>query len=246
MNVTRVKEDITAISYELLRRNGISVKFKVKTYYEGINKQETYYYTSYVYNSSNKKRSSIILSPKSYIQFDFGTDDGKNIFFLSEVYKNRLVKELNKIVQLLDGHDSRKIDIIKVDQSGTHINSKVPKETKIYLGSHVAIFEICIREERLDVGVAIQIDNMCAIISLFDFIDLYYKLSNINYTYMSLMLLNHIGAPDIGSNEIDFRPSKIISAEDRNQEFNNIISNVNTDYQGLSNNKPRVYNKPKW
>ena len=44
MRVTRIKEDITAISYELLRRTGLSVKFKVKTYYEGVNKQNMYYY----------------------------------------------------------------------------------------------------------------------------------------------------------------------------------------------------------
>lgn len=248
MNVTRVKEDVTAISYELLRRTGLSVKFKVKTYYEGINKQETYYYTSYIYNVSNKKKTSVSISPRSYIQFDFGTEDGKNIFFLSEVYKNRLIRKLNKVAQLLDAYDNGDIDIIKVNQSGTHIDGKVPRETKISLGVHTAIITVEIREERNDVGVGIQIDNMKAVISLYDFLDLITKLSTINYTEMSMLLLNHIGAPEIGSNEIDFRPTKIVSSEDRDREFNAIISATNQS--GLKDlaiqTKPKTYNRTNW
>lgn len=99
MNVTRVKEDITAISYDILRRNGISVKFKVKTYYEGINKTQNYYYTNYIYNIKSERKSSININPKSYIQFDFGIDDGKSVFFLSEVYKNRFVRKLLPLVK---------------------------------------------------------------------------------------------------------------------------------------------------
>jgi len=248
MNVTRVKEDVTAISYELLRRSGLSVKFKVKTYYEGINKQEMYYYTSYVYNNSNKKRTSISIVPKSYIQFDFGIDDGKNLFFLSEVYKNRLVRKLTKITQLLDAYDNREIDIIKVNQSGTHIDSKIPRETKISLGSHFAIITVEIREDKSDIGVGIQIDNMKAVISLFDFLDLMIKLNSINYTDMSMKLLNHIGPPEIGSNEIDFRPSKIISTEDREQEFNSIVMATNSsELKNLASPvKPKSYNRTNW
>lgn len=246
MNVTRVKEDITAISYEIMRRSGLSVKFKVKTYYEGINKIDSYYYTSYAYNSGNKKKNSVVLVPKSYIQFDFGTDDGKSTFFLSEVYKNRLVRKLEKLAALLDGYDNKEIDIIKTDQSGTHIDNKVPTKINVNLGVHKASITACIREQKLDIGVIISIDNMSAIISMYDFLDLVIKLKSINYTQMSMLLLNHIGAPD-QSHEIDFRPSKIVSNEDRETEFNS-ISRVNNDFNGLkvTNNDTKKYSSLKW
>ena len=244
MNVTRIKEDVTALSYEILRRNGFSVKFKVKTRYEGINRQDQYYYKSYLYNSGNKKRNSISLSPKSYIQFDFGIDDGKNVFFLTEVYKNRLMRKLDQLIQLLEAYDSGEIDIIKVDSSGTHISNKFPREVKISLGNNMAIFTTCIREEKMDIGVNIRFNNMGATIALYDFLELTTKLKDFNYSMMSMLLLNHIGAPELGSNETDFRPEKIIGIENTEKEFNS-FSGHKSSLEELKNKQP-IYTKPSW
>ena len=247
MRVTRIKEDVTALSYELLRRNGISVKFRVKTYYEGLNKELNYYYKSYIYNSGNKAKSSISITPRSYIQFDFGTEDGKNMFFLSEVYKNRLVKKLSNVVKLLESYECGElIDIIKVDQSGTHIINSFPKNNKIVLGLTTMNVDVVIREEKCDIGVRISINNMSATISVFDFLDLMTKLEGLNYTNTALLLLNHMGSPELGSNEIDFRPEKIISKEDREQEFNSIASNNNSSLKNIAVKKNKSYNKPLW
>ena len=243
MNVTRIKEDVTALSYEILRRNGFSVKFKVKTHYEGTNKQLQYYYKSYLYNSGSKKKTSINFSPKSYIQFDFGVDDGKNVFFLTEVYKNRLIRKLEQVVQLLEAYDSGEIDIVKVDSSGTHINNKFPREVKISLGNNKAIITTCIREEKMDIGVNIQFNNMSATIALYDFLELMIKLKSINYTTMTMMLLNHLGAPELGSNETDFRPEKIIGIDD-NKEFNS-FSPSKSPLDELKNKQP-IYKFASW
>ena len=246
MNVTRVKEDVTALAYELLRRNGFSVKFKVKTHYEGINRQDQYYYKSYLYNSGNKKRTSITVSPKSYIQFDFGIDDGKNVFFLTEVYKNRLVRKLDQLVQLLEAYDSGEIDIIKVDSSGTHISNKFPREVKVSLGNNTAIFTTCIREEKMDIGVNVRFNDMGATIALYDFLELITKIKDLNYSTMAMMLLNHIGAPELGSNETDFRPEKITGIENRDKEFNS-FSSSRSPLDELKNKQPtNNYNKPNW
>ena len=245
MNVTRVKEDITALSYEIIRRNGFSVKFRVKTHYEGVNKQNQYYYKSYLYNSGNRKRTSISFTPKSYIQFDFGIDDGKNVFFLSEVYKNRFVRKLDQLIQLLEAYDSGEIDIIKVDASGTHISNKFPREIKFSLGNNKAIITTCIREDKMDIGVNIRFNDMSATIALYDFLELMTKLKDINYTMMSMILLNHIGAPELGSNETDFRPEKITGIENREKEFNSFAGNKSSLAE-LKNKQPVTYNKTNW
>ena len=244
MNVTRVKEDVTALSYEILRRNGFSVKFKVKTHYEGVNKQDQYYYKSYLFNSGNNKRNSVTFSPKSYIQFDFGVDDGKNVFFLTEVYKNRLMRKLDQLVQLLEAYDSGEIDIIKVDSSGTHISNKFPREVKISLGSNTAVFTTCIREEKMDIGVNVKFNNMSATIALYDFLELITKLKSLNYTMMTMLILNHIGAPELGSNETDFRPERITGVENLDREFNS-FSGPKSPLNELKNKQP-TYNKPSW
>ena len=245
MNVTRIKEDVTAISYELLRRNGFSVKFKVKTRYEGINKQDQYYYKSYLYNSGNKKRTSLTFSPKSYIQFDFGIDDGRNVFFLTEVYKNRLVRKLDQLLQLLEAYDCGEIDIIKVDSSGTHISNKFPREIKVSLGNNTAIITTCIREEKMDIGVNIRFNDMSATIALYDFIELMTKLKDINYSMMGMLLLNHLGAPEFGTNETDFRPEKITGIENRDKEYDT-FSGHKSPLDELKNKQQPVYNKPSW
>lgn len=245
MNVTRVKEDITAISYELLRRNGFSAKFKVKTHYEGINKQSQYYYKSYVYNAGHKRQNSITFAPKSYIQFDFGIDDGKNVFFLSEIYKNRLIRKLDQLVQLLEAYDSGEIDIIKVDSSGTHISNKFPREIKFSLGNNTACFTTCIREDKIDVGVNIKFNEMNATISLYDFLELMYKLKGINYMSMTMLILNHIGPPELGSNETDFRP-EIITGSDSDNEVVRFTSGK-SDLSDLKIPTSTSYNRrPSW
>lgn len=246
MNVTRVKEDITALSYEILRRNGFSVKFKVKTHYEGVNKQNQYYYKSYLFNSGNNKRNSITFTPKSYIQFDFGVDDGKNVFFLTEVYKNRLVRKLDQLTQLLEAYDSGEIDIIKVDSSGTHISNKFPREIKVSLGNNKAIITTCIREDKMDIGVNIQFNNMGATIALYDFLELITKLKDFNYSMMTMLLLNHVGAPELGSNETDFRPEKITGIENRDKEYNS-FSSSKSPLEDLKNKQSTAsYNRPSW
>ena len=43
-----------------------------------------------------------------------------------------------------------------------------------------------------------------------DFLDMYYKLSEINFTNMPLLLLSYIGSPELGVHEKDFREPKFL------------------------------------
>lgn len=245
MQVTRVKEDVNAISYELLRRNGLSVKFRVKTRYSsGLNNKETYYYTPYAFNTKNKKSYSINISPRSYIQFDFGTEGGTNIFFLSENHKNKFIRNVAKQVAMLNAYEDGKIDIIKVDQSGTHISNKYPVKEEMRLGVHVVSTVIVIRQDKMDIGVQINIDKMSAVIAMNDFLDLITKLNSINYTSMTMSLLNYLGIPeDLEYNMVDFRPTKIVSND---REFTAPIAGSKSPLSGLDINKQasKTYNKP--
>lgn len=245
--LTRIKEHVNAISYELLRRNGISVKFRVKTYHEGMNNKEMYYYTPYSFNSKNQKRYSINLTPRSYVQFDFGTEGENNIFFLSENYKNKLMRKLNPMLTMLLAYDDGEIDIVKVDQSGTHIDKKYPISIMVKLGVNTFQADVIIRPEKLDIGVQITINKMTAIIAMNDFFDLCTKLAGLNYTNMTMLILNYLGHPDdLEYNLVDFRPTKIITNESK--ELQAPIAGSKSLLTGLASStiSPKNYNRMSW
>lgn len=247
MQVTRIKEDINAISYEILRRNGISVKFRVKAHYEGLNGKEIYYYTPYVFNSKNQKRYSINLAPRSYVQFDFGTEGENNIFFLSENYKNKLMRNLNQMLTMLLAYDDGQIDIVKVDQTGTHLDKKYPISSTVKMGVNTFRTDVVIRPEKLDIGVQITINKMSAVIGIQDFFDLCTKLAGLNYMNMTMLLLNYLGSPDnLEYNIVDFRPTRIISNDSK--ELHNPIASNNSTFKGLESIKPqtKTYNRMNW
>lgn len=215
MRMTRRKEDFNAITYEIFKSGGINVKFKVKLYNENTVNQTTqseYYHKEYVFNGYNKSRQATIsLSAKGYIQIDvYQGDDPKYMFFMGEVMKNKIVRKLTKFIALLEAYDDKEIDIITVDSSGTHINSKFPKSEKIILGKSEMKVLACIREEKCDVGIAIQFDDAKPVIlPLFLFVELYYRLKDINFTQCTMALLNYIGSPELGQHETDFRQEGI-------------------------------------
>lgn len=250
VQVTRVKEDVNAIAYEILRRNGISVKFKVKLRYTtGLQQNnEVYYYNPYSFNSKNKQNYSITLKPTSYVQIDFGTEgENNNIFFISENHKNKLIRKLDKQIALLNAYEDGDIDIIKVDQSGTHISNKFPVKEEVRLGVYKVSVNVLIREEKMDVGVQIGINNSYAILTIHDFLDLMTKLAGLNYTNMTMHVLNFIGKPDnLEYNLVDFRPTKIIGTESR--ELAAPIAGNKSSISDLNINKgkSKTYNNIKW
>lgn len=142
----------------------------------------------------------------------------------------------------MDDYDNGDIDIVKVDQSGTHIDSRIPT-INMRLGIHKVSASIIIREEKIDVGVLLIIDNMSVELSIYDFIDLIIKINEINYMQLAISLLNHIGAPELGSNEVDFRPQKIESIENRDSDMDSIAPNKST----ISNlNSKKSYSSRTW
>ena len=220
-----MKEDITAITYDIFKRYAISIKFKIKTYYEDHNNQEVFYHSEYVFNSGNKRNANISITPKGYIQFDIRDSDGnKKSFFMSEVFKNKFVRKVSQLASLLDAYDSNEIDIIKVDSSGTHISSNFPKSVKVLMGKSSIDINTIMREEKNDVCVELIFDGyISAVVTILDFLDIYYKLKDFNFLNTSLLLLNYLGCPTLGKHETDFREIGIID----NAYSNMVIADSN-------------------
>lgn len=207
MVIPRLRDDVSTISYDLFKRSTLAVKFKVKTSYLSKNNEEIYYHNEYVFNQNGKKRTTLSLAPRPYIQIEIlGEENNKNIVYFPEAFKNRFVRKFTKLVALLEAYDSREIDIITIDSTGTHINNKFPKSESVIMGKSSIYIETCIREDKSDIGVFIKFDDYPGtVISLCDFLDLYYKLKDINYTSFAMMLLTYFGSPELGQHETDFR-----------------------------------------
>ena len=246
MHVTRMKEDISAINYEIFRRKNIIVKFRVKTYYETTNNNQSsqleYYHKEYVYNSNKRRMATMTITPKSYIQIDVINENEKNMFFMGEAMKNKFIKKLSKMVALLEAYDDHEIDIIAVDASGTHIKNGFPKSEKVIMGKSEIHILTCIREELCDVGVALKFDTAgTVILSIYDFLELYYKLKDLNYNSTAILLLTYLGSPELGKHETDFRQPGLfesdyeISTEHCDDPMN--------DFSGIKDNRTTTINK---
>lgn len=246
MHVTRRKEDYTALNYELFKRKGFIVKFRVKTYNDLQNNQYEYYHKEYVFNTGLKRSATISLSAKGYIQADISMPDGsKQLFFMGEAMKNKFIRKVSKIVALLEAYEDHEIDIVTVDSSGTHISSKFPKSEKAIMGRSTISVLVCIREEKCDIGIALQFDDINPVIlSMNDFLELYYTLKDLSYSATTISVLNYLGPPELGSHETDFRRPGVLDVgygeiNTESTPMNNSMSDFNEikDSQTLVSNK---------
>lgn len=217
MHVTRQKEDYNAITYELFKTKNLSFKFKTKIYNEfqamDGSITESFFHKEYVYNKGKKRKGTIALSTKSYIQIDIFNPDSstKDLFFMSESMMNKFVRKNKNIVTILEAYDDHEIEIISIDSSGTHISNNVPKTVSTVMGRGCILTTICIMEDKSSVGVEIQFDSFNpVIIPAYLFLELYYTLSNINFTSCGISLLTYLGTANLGTHEQDFRESGFI------------------------------------
>lgn len=240
MVLTRIKEDVTAINLDIFKRAGLSVKFKVKTYTENANKQQVYYHNEYVYNKNNKWNKTLSLSPKSYIQLGVGEDE-KYLIFIFETFRNKIIRKLSKLVALLEAYESNEIDIVKVDSSGTHISNNFPKTVNVIFGKNKIDVTVVIREDKGDVGVVITFDGIHSVLlSLLDFLDLYYKLKDISYLSLTMQLITYLGSPELGRHEKDFRNPGVFE----NARFNEPVDiNMNNPMNAFDSIKEPRENK---
>lgn len=242
----RMREDITTISYEIFKRSGFSIKFKVKTYQTDQNNNDRYYHSEYVYTVGNKRQAMVSLTPRGFIQFSCMYEGVNNNVYITQVFLRKFIRKSSKLVALLEAYESNEIDILSVDSSGTHINNNFPKNLKIIVGNRVMDIAVLYREDKNDVGVNINIDNtVTASLSILDFLDMYYKLSEINFTNMPLLLLSYIGSPELGVHEKDFREPKFLDVNydelppqyNAPIKSNNPFSSINGDARTLKPNK---------
>ena len=250
MNVTRMKEDITALTFEVFKKSGLTMKFKVKTYFdENWNTKDVFYHKEYVYSLNGKRGATIAITPKSYIQLDVLTDTSKNSFYMSEVLKSKFIRQTGKIVALLEAYDSEEIDIIKVDASGTHISKNFPNHVKIKLGKSIIEVSVVMREEKNDVGVSIKFDNSYGVVlAIYDFLDLFYRLKDFNYLSMTMQLINYLGCPTLGKHETDFREPGVLDAGYDDTPGGSSPYNAMSPFSGISRQRKNVAtsNKINW
>ena len=205
IKVERARKDIGSISYNLLKRQNFSVKFKCRFYTMGYNNDMQYYHSEYIYNTNNGIMSTISLTPTSMIVIESNNEK----IFLTETKKNKLVKKLTNMFTILEAYYNDDIDILVVSANGTQITNKFKEKiTTVNLGKDKITFEAGLYNNSVvEVMVTIN-DKEPSIISLYDFVDMVYKLRSVNYTNFTMSLMNYMQRPDFGEYEKDLREEK--------------------------------------
>ena len=126
------KKDVKTLSLDIIKRNGLSIKFKTKLYYKGYSDNE-YYHKEYIYNQNKQMSINVNLNLNSFIQFNISNNDDnyKEILIMTEVSRNKFIRKTSKLVGLIEAYESEDIDLLVVDSSGTHILSCFKNESSI-------------------------------------------------------------------------------------------------------------------
>lgn len=235
------KQDVKTLSLDILKRNGLSVKFKTKLYTKGFNDLPTSYHQEYVYNQNKQMSINMNLNLNSFIQFSFSNNDDnyKEVLLMTEVSRNKFIRKSAKLVGLIEAYESEDIDLITVDAAGTHIPGCFQKESVVDVKMNKKIISLraIIREDQGDVGILISVDDSSVILSVYDFLDMMYKLRSINFLETSLNLVTYFGSPELGENATDFRED-IPVRYDAEQELNLTGGgrSKSNDFDGLKTN----------
>lgn len=195
---------IDSASLCLLNRKGLNITFKVKTSNQGTDNNNEYYYKTFEYDRNNDTRMSVQLELKPFIEFKF-TGLQKYSCIVNPHHKTKLITKLAPMIATLELYNSNEIDIIT---SKGDIDSKnYPTSCKVKLGKNIMNFDVIFRDERGDVGVKIDANGFAAVISIWDFVNVFTTISEIRYTDLAISLLSHVGSPRIGTNVIKFGQS---------------------------------------
>lgn len=210
MQMTRIdREDITTVIYSILTRKGLSVKFKVKLYTKDKNQDEQFYHQEFILQ---KNKISINLAPRPYLEWVLchpNSEGAKVVIYVTEVFKQRIVRKLTKIAQAFEAYDDGEIDILTVNATGTHIRSELSGTIKVVVGVQTLLFTPIFNESDSSVKMQIVAEGSEAYISVQDFLCLYYRLRELNFTQFTMQLVNYIGTGPLGHNQIDFRRDKV-------------------------------------
>lgn len=241
------KKDVKTLVLDIIKRNGLSVKFKTKLYNKGFNDQNVYYHQEYIYNVNNLMNMNINLNLSPFIQFTLSSDDNREDLIMTEVSRNKFIRKCNKFIGLIEAYDAEDLDLIQVDSIGTHIAScfRDISHVEISLNKKILKLDIILREEIGDVGIQLTIDKLYTVLSIYDFLDLIYKIKNINFLSVALSLITYFGSPNIGENSIDFRSN--VNCQNNLELYGGC--NTFNDFDDLKVNKQNINtnnNKIKW
>lgn len=249
------KKDVKTLSLDIIKRNGLSVKFKTKLYHKGYNDLPEFYHQEYIYNQNKQMSINMNLNLNSFIQFNISNNDDnyKEVLIMTEVSRNKFIRKTAKLVGLIEAYESEDIDLLKVDSSGTHILSCFQNESKAEVKINKKIFylQTIIREDVGDIGILLSIDEKEVVLCVYDFLDLVYKLRSINFIETALNLITYFGSPDLGENATDFREDVPIRYDAENEIILNGGGRSSTNnFNGLksnnTNNNNKTNNKINW
>lgn len=228
--------EISSLSLTLFKRGRLSCKFKTRLYYEGFNSILTYFHSEYVFKSKRSKEDRMVnLSPNSFIHLE-ASDENKNKFsiLISEVARNKLLRKIHKMVAVLEAYETEELDLIDIDDGEAYITNKYGDiYSQISISKHKVEFNVIIRDKLSDIGVSLHIDNIHIIdLSIHDFLDIMYKIKNVNYMSMTMQMILYLRRPDVGQYETDFRKTyDTFSSESFDQTE---VKSSSSDINGLS------------
>ena len=193
------RRGVKSLDLELLRRKGLVIKYRVKTTNKDQNGNESFIHKNIVYG---KDKANISLNfERMFIEIDISDESRKCTLLINEVARVRLLQKLNNLIGLVEAYYGEDIDVLVTGMYGTQINPKLKDVSNVSFKigrnnegkkSNLVVGLVYL-EEIGDVKVALNIDGIDAVISLYDFLDLVYKIKNLNFQATAIAMLNYIG-----------------------------------------------------
>lgn len=160
--------------------------------------ESVYHHKEWSYRSKRASEDiSVNLSPYGWIILDIINDKNeKDSAIISEIQLKMMMRKAAKFTSMIEGYEAGEYEIFDI-QTGRLI-SGIPGEVDVSYAKMKLKFSIAILDSGL-IGMTITVnDKMSTELSVYDWLDIMYKLRNIDYTQMNMLAINYLGSPDIG------------------------------------------------
>lgn len=220
------------------------MKYSCKLFKENSDATSTYFHKEYMYRSKRAKEDiSIILAPYGWLILEIMNDaNEKDSVLLTEILARIVMRKSSKFTAMIESYEVGEFDIF--DSSTGRLRAGIPGDVDVSYGKVNMKFGITIIDTGF-VGIKITINNKMNIdLSISDWLEIMYKLKDIDFAQMNMAAINYIGSPEVGDKHlVDLR--KTYDVYDDNIDDMYEIDVTQTKRPPESNSAAAILAKPK-
>lgn len=193
MKVSNKKELVTSVTYVLFKRKNIRLKYTTKLYNDSFDGKRVSCMSNYMYTSKHRTEDmNVQLFPMGWLVLELTSDDNevmiKESFALLDVTKNLFVRKMAKFSMMVESYLTEEFELI--DPTTGKLSKHAIREVDFVFGSAKINIGLCLMENAT-FGVKLTIDKCESIVSSIDFLDIMYKIKNVDFVKYNMMMLNY-------------------------------------------------------